>query len=41
MKTYLIPDIRSWRENGYSIKECAVRFGLSETEVLELLNWKE
>jgi hypothetical protein len=41
MKTYLIPDIRSWFESGYSAKECTVRFGLSETEVLELLNWKE
>jgi hypothetical protein len=41
MKTYLIPDIRSWFENGYSVKECAMRFQLTEREVINLLNWKE
>jgi hypothetical protein len=41
MKTHLIPDIRSWFENGYSVKECAMRFQLTEREVIDLLNWKE
>jgi hypothetical protein len=41
MKTYLIPDIRSWFESGYSVKECAARFQLSEAAVLDLLTWKE